>query len=126
MNNIRKTFIVGGAIVFLIVGISIARFGSRQIIRAESSCGDYGIINRPCSQMPTVAEAEKILNEHKSKVEQIKKVNLGFIDVYVQASESCVGKGIILVSHPSEKDCDSLKQVLGNTFYGVPYKLINN
>lgn len=126
MNNIRKTFIVGGAIVFLVIGISIVRSEFRQISRAESSCGDYGMINRPCSQMPTVAEAEKILNEHKSKVDQIKKVNLGFIDVYVQASESCVGKGIILVSHPSEKDCDSLKQVLGNTFYGVPYKLINN
>lgn len=126
MNNIRKTFIVGGAIVFLIIGINLTMFGYRQIRRAQSSCGDYEIINRPCSQMPTIAEAEKILNEHKSKVDQIKKVNPGFVDVYVQASENCVGKGIVLVSHPSEKDYDSLKQVLGNTFYGVPYKVINN
>jgi len=126
MNNIRKTFIVGGAIVFLIIGINLIMFGYRQIRRAQSSCGDYGIIDRPCSQIPTIAEAKKILNEHKSKVDQIKKVNPGFVDVYIQASEHCVGKGIILVSHPSEKDCDSLKQVLGNTFYGVPYKVINN
>lgn len=76
--------------------------------------------------MPTIAEAEEILNDRKSKVDQIKKVNLGFVDVRVQASENCVGKGIILVSHPSEKDCNSLKQILGNSFYGVPYKIINN
>ena len=126
MNNIRKALIVVGAIVFLIIGISLARFGSRQISRAQSSCGDYGFINRPCSQIPTIAEAEKILNQHESRVNQIKKVNFGFIDVRIQASENCVGKGIILISHPSEKDCNSLKQVLGNTFYGVPYKLINN
>ncbi len=126
MNNRRKVLVAIGAIVFLIIGISLAKFGARQFSRALSSCGDYGLISRDCSQIPTIAEAKKILNEHESTVNQIKKVNFGFIDIRVQASESCVGKGIILISHPSEKDCDSLKQVLGNTFYGVPYKLINN
>lgn len=116
---------MGSAIAFLIIGVSLAKFGYRQISRAQSSCGDYGLINQPCSQMPTIAEAKKILNQHESIVNQIKKVNPGFIDVRVQASD-CVGKGIILISHPSEKDCNSLKQVLGNTFYGVPYKLIND
>ena len=126
MNHLRKALIVVSAIIFLIIGISLARYGYIQISRAQSSCGDYGLINKPCSQMPTIAEAEKILNDHKSKVDQIKKVNPGFVYVLVQESEKCVGKGIILVSHPSEKDCNSLKQVLGNSFYGVPYKIINN
>lgn len=126
MNYLRKTLILVSAIVFLIIGMSLARYGYFQISRAQSSCGDYGLINKPCSQMPTIAEVEKILNDRKSKVDQIKKVNLGFVDVSVQASKNCVGKGIILVSHPSEKDCNLLKQLLGNSFYGVPYKLINN
>ncbi|PSB31481.1 hypothetical protein [Chlorogloea sp. CCALA 695] len=76
--------------------------------------------------MPTIAEADKILNAHKSKVDQIERVNPGFVYVHVEESKNCVGKGIILVSHPSEKDCELLKQVLGNSFYGVPYKIINN
>ena len=126
MNHLRKALIVVGAIVLLIVGISLARYGYLQISRAQSSCGDYGLINKPCSQMPTIAEAEKILNDHQSKVAQIEKVNPGFVYVYVQESKNCLGKGIILVSHSSEKDCELLKQVLGNSFYGVPYKIINN
>lgn len=86
MNNIRKALIVVSAIVFLIIGISLARFGFRQISRAQSSCGDYGLINRPCSQIPTIAEAEKILNEHESRVNQIKKLILdSLMFVYKQA-----------------------------------------
>ncbi|MBW4650668.1 MAG: hypothetical protein KME06_18560 [Kastovskya adunca ATA6-11-RM4] len=126
MNSRKKILSVATIIILIIIGFGLVKFGFREISRSQSSCGDYGFINTPCSQLPTIAGAEKVLNEHKSKVNQIKNVNPNFITVEVQESNNCAGKGIILISHPSENDCDSLKKILGKNFWGIPYKIINN
>ncbi len=126
MNNRKKIFFVVSTIILLIAGISLARLGFQEISRAQSSCGDYGFINSRCSELPTIAEAENTLRRYSSKVNQIKNVNPGFIDVLVQESDNCTGKGIISISHPSESDCESLIEVLDKSFYGIPYKIVNN
>ncbi|MBW4640108.1 MAG: hypothetical protein KME05_18140 [Gloeocapsa sp. UFS-A4-WI-NPMV-4B04] len=79
-----------------------------------------------CSLLLTVTEAEKILKEHQSEVNQIKKVRINFFDIYVQEELHCHGKGKIMIIYPSEKDRALLKQLLDNTFSKVPYELINN
>lgn len=126
MNNWKKLVAIFSAVVLLTIGISLVRLGFKEISRARSSCGDYGFISSPCSNLPTIAEAESILKKHQSKVNQIKGVNPGFVDVHVQRSDWCKKKGIIIISHPSESDCESLNKILDNSFYGIPYKIINN
>jgi hypothetical protein len=43
----------------------------------------------------------------------------------VNEKPNCPGKGMIIISHPSNKDCDSLKQILKEGDIKVPYLLIN-
>ena len=94
MNSKKKTLILMSILAFIMLAFFV-RFGFREISRARSSCGDYGFVSTPCSQLPTIAEAEKILNQHKNKVNQIENVNPNQISVSVQASGNCSGKGII-------------------------------
>ena len=89
------------------------------IMRAKGFIG--GI---PCSKLPTVAEAERVVKEHRDVVDRIKQVRLGYIEFGVdsyQFHEKCPGKAVIAIMYPSEKDRIKIEQIIcDDAFFGVP------
>jgi len=81
--------------------------------------------NVPCEKLPTRAEAEAILRAHHSAVERIKRVPQDG-SVGVMLSEPCPGRAELIIYFPTldvRREIESL--IDGETFYGIPYRLLN-
>jgi hypothetical protein len=115
-----KFIVIIVAIVLLVtVGSGIYRF----IKGAYSSCGDYSFIEPPCEQLPSISEVKRVLDANRIEVNKLKKISP---NVFLSVREPCQGKGLIIISHPSEDECASIRKVLSNNkFLGLPYKIIN-
>jgi len=85
----------------------------------------------PCSKLPTVAEAERIVKEHRDIVDKIKGVrDNDSIDVIVDScackKKKCPGKADILIIYSLKEDGLKIKQIINSgTFFGIPYRLRN-
>ncbi|MDP2966725.1 MAG: hypothetical protein Q8N39_11940, partial [Pelolinea sp.] len=73
--------------------------------------------------MPKVSEVEQIVEEHQEVIQEIENINPGFIKVYIDSF--CPGRGSLVIEYPSHEDRLRIEEILGDTFFGVPYKGIN-
>lgn len=77
----------------------------------------------PCDQLPNMSQAEQIYNEHLDIVEQIENINPGH--VFVSLVERCPGKGEVEISYDTISTRNQIKDLIGDTFFGIPYVMIN-
>jgi hypothetical protein len=78
----------------------------------------------PCEKLPTPAEVYRVVEEHQDTVEAIKEVHPGF--VFVEMDDwSCSGRADIVISYASHQDRLAIQELIGDTFFGVPYRLRN-
>ena len=78
-----------------------------------------------CEELPTLSEVEQVVEEHQSLIREIENVNPGFI--FVSISSPCPGKGEIVIEYPSHQDRLRIEELIGEeTFFGIPYRGINN
>ena len=96
------------------------------IVYAQASCGQYRIFEPACSELLSDEETQRLLQSRQSAVEELLQVNSGMVNVYAQPQSRCSDKSIIVISHPSERDCDSLKKILRKNFSDIPYRIDNN
>lgn len=105
-----------------------------------------------CQGLPTVAEVEKVVSEHRPELEQlVKKISKEYADVDVApqvvweterseltdrfpdgrssfnitwGEQECKGnsRGDIKVWYMKHKDREVIEKTWGNTFYGIPYR----
>lgn len=115
-----RTKLLIGAIGSITIGFLLFQ-GSR----IYSSCGYNPIFQPSCSELLSIAETQKLLQTRQNVVREIKRINPGQIGVSVNEQLGCSGKGIIVITHPSERDCGELNKVLQGNTLGVPYKIIN-
>jgi hypothetical protein len=116
-----RKYAVTGIITFLLVFAGAKSF--HFINGTYNSCGYYSFIQPPCSKLPKISSVKAALEKNQEKVSELKKISPA---VYVSIQEPCDGKGLIVISHPSEQDCVHLKKVVeGEKFLGFPYKIIN-
>lgn len=85
---------------------------------------DNRINNLGCEELPPLSDVERIMEEHKEVIQQIEAIDPGFIIVYIDSS--CPGKGSLVIEYPSHADRLRIQELIGNTFFGVPWKGINN
>jgi hypothetical protein len=85
---------------------------------------DNHVNNLSCQKSPNLSEAEQILEEHQEVIQQIENIHPGFIWVYIDSS-SCSGKGILVIEYASHEDRLLIEEIVGETFFGVPWKGIN-
>ena len=64
------------------------------------------------------------MEEHKEVIQQIETIDPGFIMVYIDSS--CPGKGSLVIEYPSHADRLQIEELIGDTFFGIPWKGINN
>lgn len=118
----RTKLLVG--IISSIALIVLLRQG--LIIYAQGSCGQYPIFEPACSELLSVARTQQLLQSRQSAVEELMQVSPGMIEISVQPQSRCPGKSIIVIFHPSERDCDSLNEIIRRNFSDIPYKIVNN
>ncbi len=107
--------------------VSIVVFtGTGLIIYTQGSCGQYRIIPPNCSKLLSVTESQEFPRSRQSTIEKLEQARPGLINVYVEPQARCQNKGIVVISHPSERDCDSLNEIIRRDLPDVPYKIINN
>ncbi len=103
-----------------ITGIAIkTHFFERMIDDFYDTRGHY----LGCEELPTLSEVERVFAENKSVIEQIKQVNPGFINVEINSP--CPRKGEILIEYPSHNDRIMIEKLIGDTFFGIPYRGLN-
>jgi hypothetical protein len=79
----------------------------------------------PCDKLPTEAEVNRVVQEHKNIVEAIEKVNSGLVGVEIDAT-TCSGKADLVIWYGSDADRIEIEKIIGgNTFFGIPYRLNN-
>ncbi len=77
----------------------------------------------PCDQLPNMSQAEQIYNEHLDTVEQIENINPG--NVFVSLVERCPGKGEVEIHYDTMSTRKQIKDLIGDTFFGIPYVMFN-
>jgi hypothetical protein len=77
-----------------------------------------------CEELPPLSEVERIVEENKEVIRQVESIDPGFISVYIDSS--CPGKGSLVIEYPSHADRLRIDELIGDTFFGVPWKGINN
>lgn len=78
-----------------------------------------------CEGLPPLSEVERIVEEHQDVIEEIRKINPGFIRVEIGAPARCPGKGDIYIEYASHKDRVRIEELIGGTFFGVPWRGVN-
>jgi len=78
-----------------------------------------------CEELPTEAEVRRVMEANQDVIEKIEQINPGFIGVEMDAS-TCPGKADILFWYGTHQDRLLIESMIAdNTFYGIPYGLVN-
>ena len=77
-----------------------------------------------CDELPTSQEVARVFSEHQEVVRKIEQVHPGF--VRVNMGWSCPGKSDIIIEYATHRDRIEIEKIInGDTFFGIPYSLIN-
>jgi predicted nucleotidyltransferase len=90
---------------------------------------DYVLDNKnhhvSCDKLPTRAVAEAVVRLHHDVIDRIQHVGPTG-SVFVELAEPCSGKADLVIYHPSREARQEIENIIGaDTFYGIPYRLIN-
>ena len=78
-----------------------------------------------CDQLPSEAEVRQVMDEHQDVVKKVEQINPGFVGVEMD-SLTCPGKADILFWYGTHQDRLLIESIIpDDTFYGVPYRLVN-
>jgi hypothetical protein len=112
----RKALLFIGAL--LVIGFMVACDAYSDLILGNR---EHGV---PCADLPTRAQVDTILRERAAVVERITRVRT--INVIVEVGEPCPGKADLVIYYPDRAARREIEKIIGaETFFGVPYRLIN-
>ncbi len=116
----RRNLLIGtialSALLFFVVRLKLY----------SGSCGQFRLTDFSCSELLSFSEAFDFV-ENNPTFNKVKRSNPQYhIPVSVSEKPNCPGKGMIIIAHPSSKDCDSLNRILNEGNLKVPYLLVND
>lgn len=76
-----------------------------------------------CAELPSLASVEQVMSEHQDLIRQIVAIRPELINVSIDPS--CPGKGILVIEYASHADRMQIEALIGDTFFGIPWKGIN-
>ncbi len=114
-------------IVLVLVGVLIcAEMGTHFIQKWISNVlYDNRVPYLSCEEMPELADIEQTVAAHQDVIEQIEGIDPGFIRVYISDSEACPEKGILVIEYASHANREQIEALIGDTFFGIPWKGLN-
>lgn len=90
-----------------------------------TSCSLQERVAYRCDKLPEVTSVQKTLSEHTQVVNQIESVNPDSVDIRIDEIEDCLGKARIEITYATEQDRQEIEQMIGETFFGIPYRMQN-
>ena len=78
-----------------------------------------------CEELPTEAEVRQVMEAHQDVIARIEQINPGFVGVELDTS-TCPGKADIIFWYGTHQERVAIESIINDdTFYGVPYRLVN-
>ena len=78
-----------------------------------------------CEQLPSEYEVRQVMEAYQDVIEKIEQINPGFVGVEMDTS-TCLGKADILLWYGTHEDRLLIESIIADdTFYGIPYRLVN-
>jgi hypothetical protein len=78
----------------------------------------------PCGQRPPVAEARRVLVQHRELVRRIEAVDQSVSVALDEAA--CPGRGTLAIDYGAHRHRERIQRLLGGeTLFGIPYSLHN-
>lgn len=113
--------------VFIVLGILIVAEVRTHFTRRwiASVVYDNRIPYLRCKELPSPADVEQKVATYQDVIEQIEAIHPGHIRVYVSSVSSCPDKGILVIEYASHYDREQIEALIGETFYGIPWKGLN-
>ena len=76
-----------------------------------------------CDELPDLSDVKSIMEQHNQVIQEIKNIDPENIEITID--NSCPGKGSLVIYYPSHNDRTQIEELLGVSFFGIPYKGIN-
>ncbi len=73
----------------------------------------------PCEQLPPAEHVRRVLDEHRDEWQQVQEHS----DWVAVDTERCPGKADLAIYYPTERDKARINQVIGDSFFGIPYRM---
>ena len=112
-------------VVWTVVALAIlvaVSFVVVQALRITQELADSA--GKPCTELPPAEVAQATLEKNQELVRRLDKVRPNSVSVYPDP-DRCPGRADIVVTYATVDDYRKLKQILGDDFDGVPYRLLN-
>ncbi len=78
-----------------------------------------------CEQLPAETEVRQVMEANQDSIEKIEQIKPGFVGVEMDTS-ACPGKADIIFWYGTHQDRLLIEGIIADdTFYGIPYRLIN-
>ena len=79
-----------------------------------------------CAELPPVADVEQALRDHPDTVDQIIEITGDPFSIQPSNGDrDCTETGDILITHCCRDVRAKVEQLLGDTFFGIPYRMHN-
>lgn len=82
---------------------------------------------KSCQELPSKSAVLQVMQVHRDTIEEIERVNPGFVSVNMDA-EKCAyaATADIVIEYGTHRDRVAIERIIGdNIFFGIPYRLIN-
>lgn len=91
-----------------------------------SGCTANNLTNQiSCDELPTMSHIQQTLIDNKETQKRIENLNPGVITFVIEESKDCPGKAILVIYHATAREEQQIEDLIGNTFFGIPYDLRN-
>ncbi len=78
----------------------------------------------PCEMLPDIETARQILEDHQDVIDVIENIHPDCINVFLE--ERCEGKGELVIYYCTIDQQLEILEIIGDdTFFGVPFRMIN-
>ncbi len=78
-----------------------------------------------CDKLPSVQTVQTTLTEHADTIRELEKLGPENTIRLEADATRCSGKADILIYYGTESQRAKIKQNIGDTFFGVPYRMAN-
>lgn len=73
----------------------------------------------PCEQLPAADHVQRVLDEHRAVWRQVQE-HSDWVEVDIRR---CPGKADLAIYYPTNRDRARIRQLIGDTFFGIPYRM---
>ncbi len=129
MIKSKKARIIWMVFILLILSLVIIETQTHFIRRWISDVVyDNRVPYLRCEDLPEIAKAEQTIATHQDVIEEIEAVHPEFIRAYISSTVNhtdCPGKGYLVIEYASHADDIQIEEIIGETFFGIPWMGLN-